>query len=489
MVVQTTTPNDDINKKATPKNKQTPEYPSEAEWLEKQNSKPKPQIDLSQFKEITLNDVGKVLSLTIKDDDSNKKIVFLGMLSAYTKESQLNVSLNAPSSTGKTYIVKEVAGLFPEEDKIEIHAATPTSFFYEVDYVDQEKNIRYKDVRRKIIICYELLDPSLQVKLRPLLSHDNEYIFHKQTNKNKGRNVTDNTVVRGYAAFLFCSANMKLNEQEATRSILLSPQVTAEKLTQGVHLRAQRGANEREFYERLESNPDRIALKNRIIAIREAHIDEVIIKDPEAIEQRFLELAGTLKPRHQRDIDHLLQLIRCVTLLNVWFRRQPDESIVASQTDIDQAFDLFDEFFESQDLNLPPAVHSFYKKYIVPAYIKLRERHIHDPQKQSDFENEKIGMTLQDLSSYYLNIENTSLNGDTLRKDILPQLDSAGLIIWDKPTNEDTDKRSRHIFPQLFTETEAEKLKYIGRGGMTEKETKAKEDEQNELLQSYMELL
>ncbi len=111
------------------KKKQIPEYPSEAEWREKQNSKPKPDVHTSQFKEMTLDEVAKVLSLTIKDDDSNKKIVFLGMLSAYTKESQINVSLNAPSSTGKTYIVKEVAGLFPEDDKTEIHGATPTSLY------------------------------------------------------------------------------------------------------------------------------------------------------------------------------------------------------------------------------------------------------------------------------------------------------------------------------------------------------------------------
>lgn len=236
----------------TPKKKQAPDYLTEAEWREKQDSKPRPDIDISQFKEMTLDEVAKVLSLTIKDDDSNKKIVFLGMLSAYTQESQINVSLNAPSSTGKTYIVKEVAGLFPADDKIEIHAATPTSFFYEVDYFDKERNARIRDVRRKILIFYELPDPTLQEKLRPLLSHDNEEIFHKQTNKNKNRNVTENTIIRGYAAFVFCSANMKLDEQEATRSILLSPQVTGKKLAQSIHLRVRRGVNEREFRDWLE---------------------------------------------------------------------------------------------------------------------------------------------------------------------------------------------------------------------------------------------
>lgn len=473
MTVATTAPADD-EKTVAPKKKQAPEYPSEAEWREKQDNKSKPDIRPSQFKEITLDDVAKVLSLTVKDDDSNKKIVFLGMLSAYTKESQINVSLNAPSSTGKTYIVKEVASLFPEEDVQGIHGATPTSFFYEIDYVDKERNVRYKDVQRKILIFYELPDPTLQIKLRPLLSHDNDEIVHKQTNKTKGRNVTDTTVVRGYASFLFCSANMKLDEQEATRSILLSPQVTREKLAQGVHLRVRRGANEREFREWLESDPDRSALKNRIIAIREERVDEVVIKNPESIEQRFLEIAGALQPRHQRDIDHLLQLIRSVTLLNVWFRiDRTSGNVVANQSDIDQAFDLFDEYFESQDLNLPPAVHSFYKKYIVPAYIKLGERYVVNRSYLSDFNNQRIGLTLQDLGTYHMNVEHVSLNGETLRKDILPQLENAGLIIWDKPTDEYTDKRSRHIFPQLFTEEEQRQLNYIGNGGGSDKEVEA----------------
>ncbi len=464
----------DSKQTPVPKKKQAPEYPSEAEWREKQASNPKLHIDRSQFKEMTLDDVAKVLSLTIKDDDSNKKIVFLGMLSAYTKESQINVSLNAPSSTGKTYIVKEVASLFPEDDVLGIHGATPTSFFYEIDYVDKERGVRYKDVQRKILIFYELPDPTLQIKLRPLLSHDNAEIVHKQTNKSKGRNVTDTTLVRGYAAFLFCSANMKLDEQEATRSILLSPQVTGQKLAQGIHLRVQRGTNEREFRERLESDPDRASLKNRIIAIREEYVDEVVIENPEVIEQRFLEIAGALQPRHQRDIDHLLQLIRSITLLNVWFRiDRTSGNVVASQSDIDQAFDLFDEFFESQDLNLPPAVHSFYKKYIVPAYIKLREKWMHSRSYQSEFENQRMGLTLQDLSTYHLSVENISLNGETLRKDILPQLENAGLIVWDKPTNEYADKRSRHIFPQLFTPEEQGRLKYIGNGGRTNEHNEA----------------
>ena len=42
------------------------------------------EIPTDPPKEITLKEVADVLSLTIKDDNSNKKIVFLAMLSAYT---------------------------------------------------------------------------------------------------------------------------------------------------------------------------------------------------------------------------------------------------------------------------------------------------------------------------------------------------------------------------------------------------------------------
>jgi len=460
--------NEKLTNKSTEKtdrNKQPQEYLSEEDWVKKQDSKIKPQINVSQFEEITLDDVADTLSYTIINNVTNKKIVFLGMLSAYTDSSQINVSMNAPSSQGKTHIIKEVAGLFPEEEKIGIHGATPTSFFYEIDYIDKERNIRYKDVRRMIIIFYELPDPSLQIKLRPLLSHDGREIIHKQTNKSKGRNVTDTTIVRGYAAFMFCSANMKLDEQEATRAILLSPEVNHETLSKSLQLIARRNADVTKFNDWLESRPDRIALKNRIIAIREEHIDEVVINNPEAIEKRFVKLAGKLISRHQRDMAHLFELIRATALLNVWFRRQPDGSVLANQTDIDEAFDLFSELFESQNLNIPPTVFSFYKQYIVPAYIKLREKNVGDYQKQSDFNNDKIGLTNHDLNAYYLSVENTSLNSDTLRKNILPPMESAGLIIWEKPTSEFADKRSAHIFPKKFTKDEQKQLNNIGRGG------------------------
>lgn len=86
------------------------------------------KINTSQFKPISSQELIKILGLTIKKDEENKLITFLCELSAYTGSSQFNISFNAPSSTGKSYIPTEIAQLFPKEDVIEIGYCSPTAF-------------------------------------------------------------------------------------------------------------------------------------------------------------------------------------------------------------------------------------------------------------------------------------------------------------------------------------------------------------------------
>ncbi len=434
------------------------------------------EIPAALPKEITLEEVADVLSLTIKDDNSNKKIVFLAMLSAYTDHDQINVSLNAPSATGKTYLATEIAKLFPQEDKVERSGASPTSFLYGEGVQDKERKAKIVSLRRKILIFYEQPGPALQEKLRAVLSHDSREVTHSLVNRNKGRNQTDTIIIEGFPSTIFCSAGMRLDEQEATRAILISPEATEAKIKQAIHLRAKRGADESKFSAWLEAQTERTALKERIIAIRDEQVDEIIItdKDIAAIEKRFLALLHILKPRNQRDIDHLLQLIKVIALLNVWHRRQPDGTILANQSDIDQAFNLWGKFFKSQNLGISPAVLDVYEKYIVPAYMAKYEAAGSD--ERLSISSGDIGLTPQELSVYYMNEEDTALNGDHLRKQILPQLQSVGLIDLEKPNivkgsydnwsyerKSEPDRRTRHIFPKLLTD---EEKKYIGLGGV-----------------------
>ena len=86
-------------------------------------------IDTSQFKPLSAQELIEILGLTIKKDEENKLITFLCQISAYTESSQFNISFNAPSSTGKSYIPTEIARLFPEDDVIEIGYCSPTASF------------------------------------------------------------------------------------------------------------------------------------------------------------------------------------------------------------------------------------------------------------------------------------------------------------------------------------------------------------------------
>jgi hypothetical protein len=400
-------------------------------------------IDEKLYPEVSAQQLLDVLGLTIKEDDVCKLITFYCMLSAYTRDSQINVSFNAPSASGKTYITTEVAKLFPDEDKIESSGASPTSFYHTEGEEDEERNAKIVSFERKILLFYEQSSPELQKKLRPILSHDSWEANHRITNKNKsGSHRTELIILQGFPATVFCSAGLKLDEQEATRAILLSPEPTEAKLRAAIEHQNKRGTDEKAYNEWLESRPERVALKERILAVRDANVEHIKLPDDGAIKQRFYESFPKLKQRHTRDFTHLQQLIKVIALLNLWHRKQTDGSIVANQSDIDQAFGLWEQLSQSQSLGIPPTAIYFYKHYILPAYDEVKEA---NPTAQY-----ALGVSREQLSRYYLRLEKTTLNETYLRKQILLQLEASGLIIQQPP--EFGDKRSKLIYPQWFPE-------------------------------------
>ena len=405
-------------------------------------SGPKP-IDVSTFEEITTKDLATVLDLTIKHDNENKLVTFLCMLSAFTEDSQLNVSFNAPSSTGKTYIPTQVAQYFPDADVRQFGGASPTAFFHDNASFDKERNCYVVDLERKILVFLEQPNPKLQENLRPVMSHDKKEISYKITDKNqKGSNRAKNIVIRGFSATIFCSAAMRLDEQEATRAILLSPETSIEKVREGVHMATLRSANKAEFLAEIEASPERQQLKDRVLAIKQEHVDDIVVPDPTNIERRFLSTVQSAKPRHQRDVSHLLSIIKCITLLNVWYRRDDNGNIVATQSDIDQGFEVWQKINKSQELNLPPYTYEFYKKFILPIYL---EKNAGRNANTLKIEND-LGVSRKDIIHLHYKLENRLVNEEILRRQILPMLEAAGLITQEK---DPYDKRNKLIFPQL----------------------------------------
>ncbi len=148
-----------------------------------------PPVDTSKFTQLTAQDLIAVLGLTIKRDEINKLITFLAQLSAYTEDSQLNISFNAPSSSGKSFIPLEVSTLFPQVDVLKLGSASATAFYHEQGVYDKEKNTITVDLSQKIIIFLDQPSTQLLSRLRALLSHDEKEIMAKITDKNqKGGN-------------------------------------------------------------------------------------------------------------------------------------------------------------------------------------------------------------------------------------------------------------------------------------------------------------
>jgi hypothetical protein len=417
---------------------------------------PKP-IDISDFQEMDTTELSSVLDSTIKHDHENKVVSFLCMLSAYTGDCQLNVSFNAPSSTGKTYIPTQVAQYFPDADVREFGGASPTAFFHDNASYDKARNCYVVDLERKILVFLEQPNPKLQENLRPVLSHDKKEISYKITDKNqKGSNRAKNIVIRGYAATIFCSAGMRLDEQEATRAILLSPETSIQKLQEGVHMATLRNADKAKFLATIEANPERQQLKDRVLAIKQEHVEDIIVPNPASIEQRFLSHVKSTKPHHQRDVSHLMSLIKCIALLNVWFRRDESGYVTATQSDIDQGFKVWQKINESQELNLPPYIYDFYKKYIVPIYLEKNSGRDEAFVSMTG----DLGVSRKEIIHRHYELESRLPNDDILRRQILPMLEAAGLISQEKDPN---DKRNKLIFPQLL-----EPEQYSGeRGGAT----------------------
>jgi hypothetical protein len=380
------------------------------------------------FKSITLEDLAKILGLTIRKDETNKIITFLALLSAYTGDSQINVSFNAPSSTGKSFIPTEVAALFPEEDVIEVGYCSPTAFFHDYGIFDKEKGGYIVDLSRKILIFLDQPHTLLLQHLRPMLSHDKKEIRLKITDKSQKAGLrTKNIYLIGFPTVIFCSAGLGIDEQEATRFLLLSPEINQEKIREAVHEKIKKDTNKSLYYQELQSNPDRKLLIERIRAIKAEQIVDVRIGFPEMVEEMFLKKIGTLKPRHQRDIGRIISLIKVNALINLWFRERDGESIVANEIDIADAFEIWDKISESQELNLPPYVYNLYQDIIVPA-----------------FREKGSGISKKDIFRKHYEVHGRHLSEDQLRKQIIPMLEVSGLIS-EEP--DPIDKRQILFYP------------------------------------------
>ena len=275
--------------------------------------------------------------------------------------------------------------------------------------------------------------------LRPLLSHDKKVIEIKITDKTQKFGLKTKTVkIIGYPAVIFCSAGLRIDEQESTRFLLLSPEDNQEKIREAICQTIAKEADGARYNTWLEADPERKLLKQRIAAIRRENIQDIKIESPDKIKELFLSECKVLKPRHQRDIKRVISLVKALALLNLWWRKREGSVITANDEDINNAFEIWKQIFESQEFNLPPYIYNIYKDVIIPAW---KDKNIN---LKSGMEHG--GLTRQEVLKKYYNLHGRMLDSCKLRQEILPMLEMAGLIYQEVDPN---DKRQKLIYPVL----------------------------------------
>lgn len=419
---------------------------------------------LEQFSPLLPEDIARVLDLTIKDDYENKIVTLLCMLASYTEDAQFNVSFNSPSSTGKSYIALEVSKLFPSEDVIKLGNCSKTAFFHEQGAFNKEKNEMTVDLSRKILIFTDMPHTGLLESLRSFLSHDEKIMFSKITDKGqKGGNKTKTIALIGYPSVVFCTAGLRMDAQEMTRFILLSPEVNQDKIRAGITTAIRKESNGGAYREALESNPLRQSLKARIKAIRAEHIEDIKIADEGKIAERFLPHEKMLQPRHQRDVKRFMSIVKAFALLNLWWRERDGSTITANDEDIQNALVLWNKVSVSQELNISPHLYELYVKIIVPVYWESNRTPADGEKPLAN-----IGITRQQILDKHYRVFGRPLDTQQLRQHILPILEGAGLIHQEE---DKTDRRKMLIYPINHFQAETKE-------GSSDKECGVSEDTQ-----------
>lgn len=438
---------------------------------------PKPlQLTEELTKDVTFNEIGTILSSSIKKDYAPKLITFCAMLLVQTKEDQLNIGFQSESSAGKSYIPVELASYFPKDEVSVIASASPTAFFHDSGQWDKERHILVVDIEGKILIFLDQPHFQLLEKLRPLLSHDMKELQYKITDKNQKQGLrTKNVIIKGYPSVVFCSTKMDPDEQEKTRMILLSPSIDQEKLRESIMLMSLRKGNPEEYSKLIRQDPGRTWLMERIKGIRQWGIKEVIIPNHEKdVCERFLKQHRYLVPRHQRDFPRIFSLIKAHALLNCFHREEVKNgqadlphAILATQQDIDAGFELYQEVELSNELGLSPYIFRIFSEVFVPLL------------------KPESGVTREEILKQYYTVFHKTLSPETLKREIIPQLDTVGLISQESDPN---DRRKLLIYPTISTPIISVRIAENNQETSNDKETiRGKDGGAKETLDSLME--
>jgi hypothetical protein len=328
----------------------------------------------------TLGDLEAVLTMHIKEDLPNAKLVYFVYLSALT-DSPMNALLVGESSTGKTWLQCCVASLFPSEQTVALRDryitvkgfSSPTAFYHERGEYDRENREFVIKCFPKVYSFLDMPNQNLLNKMKTLLSHDAHEISFTYTDPN-GRSRTVKMV--GWPSVLYSTVDLKLTSELSNRQWIITPARCPEKWEAACALVAAREKNSVEFDRTVNEDPTFKKLRQwagfMLTKARNEGPFHIQIHDEQAILNKFTEVAGKLQARSARDLARIFSLIKTITLFHG--RNETTDS------DVNEAFSIVSHIFECNIRGISPAVAAFHTDIIKP--LQAETGLSHDIERQ-----------------------------------------------------------------------------------------------------------
>jgi hypothetical protein len=383
---------------------------------------------------VGVKQIVEFLEPIIKKDDVAKVVAFLVQFSTYLPDDQLNLIIASLSSTGKSHILLNIAKLFTQEDVLVLGYSSPKAFFHELGEFDKENKKIIINLERKNLIFQDQPHPELLAKLRPILSHDLKETEIKITDKSqKGGNLTKTVLIRGFPAVSFATTYLKLDDQEITRALIISPEISQEKIEESIKLSIKEKID-KEFIDLIEHKEGLKNLRKRILDFREVSKDIKRAVFVDLKEEDILNLFKDKKnfaPKDMRNIKKFMTICECFAGLNYILDRVSGNTLLVKREDIMEAFKVWNEIGKYQEIGVMPFAIEVYYKVILPLYkdgLVLTKKVIMKGIK------ERFSASIQ---LWYL------------EQQVLPTLESGGFISIEKNPQ---DKRQIIVIPLVDVE-------------------------------------
>ena len=393
----------------------------------------------------------------IAEDYLTRKYILLTLFSAFT-ENPLNLAIKAPTSEGKTHNVVTIAKFFPKENIIMLGSASPTSLIHDTNAILVDKDLKpiedklnsieeekkeannkekkrlaeerrellreakyLVDLRNKVLIFLEKPNQELWKKLRPILSHDEEFIEYRITDKSKsGSFLVKNVVIRGFPAVIYCTTrvdDLAIEDELKSRFLSVTTESKKEKYEKALKLIAFK-----ESFSALIKEREDVLIKKlifRIVEIFKKKSKDVLLPCFEDIIESFYSnfSSGVIL----RQAKEIAQFVKAHTLIH--YESRPKIKIagvkyaLATIEDYKAVFDLFSE----NNIFVEPHVLTFFNN------IK-------------DFLEEREYVSIEDVIEF-LRYSGKIYTTDSIRK-YLNSLSSSGFLT----KNKDPEDRRKSIY-------------------------------------------